>query len=58
MNYNPYSFSPHDVIAWNGIVGFYGVLSPYISEGDNMRRANDSEMQSHSSAPDKSPYTA
>jgi hypothetical protein len=58
MNYNPYSFSPSDVIAWNGIIGFYGVLSPYIAEGDNMRRAHDYEVKSHNSAPDKSPYTA
>jgi hypothetical protein len=56
MNYNPYSFISTDVIVWNGVIGQFGSFSPFINEGDNLRKANDEELKNYKSSPDKSPY--
>ena len=47
-NYNPYSFFHTDIIVWNGIISQYGSVSPLICEGDNLRRANEKEVQLYS----------
>lgn len=58
MNYNPYSFSPSDVIVWNGLVAEFGSVAHLMTEGDNMRKANVDEEKIHKLAPINSPYTA
>lgn len=56
MNYNPYSFISTDIIVWNGVIGQFGSFSPFINEGDSLRKANDEELKNYKSSPDKSPY--
>lgn len=56
MGYNPYSFFQSDVVVWNGLIILFGAASPFISEGDSLRKANELETVKHSSAPDQSPY--
>jgi hypothetical protein len=43
MEYNPYAFITDDIIAWNGIVCKYGSVSHLISDGDDLRIANELE---------------
>lgn len=55
-NYNPYSFSPTDIIMWNGILTSFGSISHLMSEDDYFRTTNEAEKKQYRDAPEKNPY--
>lgn len=47
MHYNPYSFNSDDVIVWNKVICQYGAVAPLIMDGDDIRVASDSEVDTY-----------
>lgn len=55
-NYNPYSFSPTDIIMWNGLLVTFGSISHLTDENDYFRKTNEVEIDQYKNAPETNPY--
>lgn len=46
---NPYAFISEDVIVWNGVVSKFGSVENLIEKDDDMRLANEQELENYKS---------
>jgi len=46
---NPYAFISTDIICWNGVISNFGSVENLIEKDDDMRLANEQELEDYKS---------
>ncbi len=50
---NPYAFISSDIVCWNGLISEYGSISHLSASTDNIRRANEEEVNEYKNVKQK-----